>query len=164
MKQPAPRVFTPGTGVAPPALTGREREQAALRQCLADLLNGAAPTHDVATMGPRGSGKTVLLNWFENACRDAGRIHVLRLAPSRVRTAADLIGLLLLPRSRLGRLLAREPAAHPVAAGVADHQVAGGRVLLLDGARGAGGHAGEHHPAGELRAALLEAQAAGGGG
>ena len=116
MKQPAPRVFTPGTGVAPPALTGREREQAALRQCLADLRNGAAPTHDVATIGPRGSGKTVLLNWFENACRDAGRIHVLRLAPSRVRTAADLIGLLLLPRSRLGRLLTRKPAAPAVAA------------------------------------------------
>ena len=58
-----------GYGVAPPALTGREREQTVLTQCLADLLGGKAPPHDVAMMGPRGNGKTVLLNWFEGACR-----------------------------------------------------------------------------------------------
>ena len=46
-----------------------------LGQCLADLLGGEAPPHDVALMGPRGNGKTVLLNWFEGACREAGRIE-----------------------------------------------------------------------------------------
>ena len=51
------RVFTPGAGAAPPALTGREREQEVLAQCLADLLGGNAPPHDVALMGPRGNGQ-----------------------------------------------------------------------------------------------------------
>ena len=89
------RLFTPGTGAAPPALTGREREQEVLRQCLGDLLGGAAPPHDVALIGPRGNGKTVLLNWFEGACRAAGRIEVARLSPSRTRTVPALVDTLL---------------------------------------------------------------------
>ena len=64
MKATEQRLFTPRTGAAPPALTGRDREQAVLGQCLADLLDGGAPPHDVALMGPRGNGKTVLLNWL----------------------------------------------------------------------------------------------------
>ena len=95
MKAPAQRLFTPGTGAAPPALTGREREQEVLRQCLADLRGGAAPPHDVALMGPRGNGKTVLLNWFEGACRAAGRTEVARLSPSRTRTGQALVAALL---------------------------------------------------------------------
>ncbi len=91
MKATAQRLFTPGTGAAPPALTGREPEQAVLRQCLADLLGGEAPPHDVALMGPRGNGKTVLLNWFEGACREAGRIDIARLSPSRTRTGQALV-------------------------------------------------------------------------
>ncbi len=107
MNEPAQRVFTPGTGVSPPALTGREREQNVLRQCLAYLLGGEAPPHDVAMMGPRGNGKTVLLNWFEGACRQTGRIHVARLSPSRIRTDRDLVDLLL-PASAIGKLLPRK--------------------------------------------------------
>ena len=56
------RLFTPGTGATPPALTGREREQGVLTQCLADLLGGTSPPHDVVLTGPRGAGKTVLTN------------------------------------------------------------------------------------------------------
>ena len=41
-----------------------------LTRCLADLLGGRAPPHNVALTGPRGTGKTVLLNWFKRACRD----------------------------------------------------------------------------------------------
>ena len=55
------RLFTPGTGATPPALTGREREQGVLTQCLADLLGGTSPPHDVVLTGPRGTGKTVLI-------------------------------------------------------------------------------------------------------
>ena len=62
MKVPDPRLFTLGTGATPPLLTGREREQAVLRRCLADLLRGATPPHD--------TDKTVLLNRFKRACRD----------------------------------------------------------------------------------------------
>ena len=107
MKDPVQRVFTPRTGVAPPALTGREREQTVLRRCLADLLGGKAPPHDVAMMGPRGNGKTVLLNWFEGACRKTGRIHIVRLSPSRIRTGQDLDHLLR-PVSVINRILPRK--------------------------------------------------------
>ena len=43
MKAPPQRLFAPGTGAAPPARTGREREQAVLTQWLADLLAGSTP-------------------------------------------------------------------------------------------------------------------------
>ena len=101
------RVFTPGAGAAPPALTGREREQGVLTQCLADLLGGNAPPHDVALMGPRGNGKTVLLNWFAGACRDAGRVDVARLSPSRIRTGQALADALL-PVSFMRRVVPRK--------------------------------------------------------
>ena len=37
------RLFTPGTGAIPPALAGREQEQAALSLCLSDLEGGGSP-------------------------------------------------------------------------------------------------------------------------
>ena len=101
------RVFAPGTGAAPPALTGREREQVVLNQCVADLLGGEAPPHDVALMGPRGNGKTVLLNWFDRACRDAGRIDTVRLSPSRIRSRHALADVLL-PVSAIRKILPRK--------------------------------------------------------
>ena len=125
MKAPAHRLFTPGTGAVPPALTGREPEQEVLLRCLADLRGGAAPPHDVALMGPRGNGKTVLLNWFEGACRDSGRIEIARPAPSGTRTGQALVDALL-PAPAISKVLPRKlgvagvgqaewaPAAAPV--------------------------------------------------
>ena len=92
-----PDVFKPGNGAFPPALTGREREQAVLTRSLADLSAGEAPPHDIVLTGPRGNGKTVLLHWFERACRDAGGVDVERIAPSEVRTTEALAGRLLPP-------------------------------------------------------------------
>ena len=106
MKAPQ-RVFAPGAGAAPPALTGREREQRVLKQCLADLAGGNAPPHDVALMGPRGNGKTVLLNWFTRACHDAARIDVVRLSPSLVRSR-EAVADALLPVSVIRRILPRK--------------------------------------------------------
>ena len=63
MKTTEQRLFTPGDGATPPALTGREREEAVLTRCLGELLGGRAPPHNVVLTGPRGTGKTVLLNW-----------------------------------------------------------------------------------------------------
>ena len=97
------RLFAPGTGAVPPALAGREQEQAALSLCLSDLTGGGSPPHDMVLIGPRGNGKTVLLNWFEDACRKA-RVDVARIAPSRARTGQAL-GNALLPATGLGRLL-----------------------------------------------------------
>ena len=107
MKTTQQRLFTPGTGAAPPALTGREREQTVLTQCLADLLGGASPPHDVALMGPRGNGKTVLLNWFKRACRGhATAVDVVALTPSDIPTREALIDVLAPPG--MAKLLPRK--------------------------------------------------------
>lgn len=92
-----PDVFKPGDGAFPPALTGREQEQAVLTRILANLSGGQAPPHNVVLIGPRGNGKTVLLRWFERACRDTGDVDVERLAPSEVQTGQALVDQLLPP-------------------------------------------------------------------
>ena len=105
MKTTQQRLFTPGTGAAPPALTGREREQTVLTQCLADLLGGASPPHDVALMGPRGNGKTVLLNWFKRACRGrATAVDVVALTPNDIPTREALIDVLAPPSGAVRNL------------------------------------------------------------
>ena len=108
MKAAVSRVFSPGTGATPPALTGREREQAVLTQCLADLLDGASPPHDVVLIGPRGNGKTVLLNWFERACRDhEADVDVAALTPNDIPSRDELVELLS-PPSSMAKLLPRK--------------------------------------------------------
>ena len=105
MKAVRQRLFAPGDGATPPALTGREREQAVLTGCLADLLDGGSPPHDVVLTGPRGNGKTVLLNWFERTCRDHGTA-VVSLTPDDIPTRDSLIDVLS-PRG-IARLLPRK--------------------------------------------------------
>ena len=96
-------LFTPGTGAIPPTLAGREQEQMLLNRCLTHLAGGGSLSHDVVLIGPRGNGKTVLLRWFEDACRKA-RVDVVHIAPGRVRTGQALCNALL-PATGLRRLL-----------------------------------------------------------
>ena len=132
MKAPPRRVFTPGTGAAPPALTGREREQVLLTQCLEDLIGGASPPHDVALIGPRGNGKTVLLNWFKRACRDrAPAVDVAALTPSDIPDREALIDVLA-PPSGLARLLPRKVGV--AAVGSVEWAPPSGRVRNLGSA------------------------------
>ncbi|MDE0025120.1 MAG: ATP-binding protein [Spirochaetaceae bacterium] len=108
MKTTEQRLFTPGDGATPPALTGREREEAVLTRCLGDLLSGRAPPHNVVLTGPRGTGKTVLLNWFERTCRDhVSDVDVLKLTPDDIPTRDALIEVLA-PTPRLAKLLPRK--------------------------------------------------------
>ena len=83
MKNPEQRLFTPGDGATPPALTGREREEAVLSRCLADLLGGGSPPHNVALTGPRGTGKTVLtaLQRLGFVWRPPGQLPPVRYQP-----------------------------------------------------------------------------------
>ena len=108
MKAPQQRLFTPGTGATPPALTGREREQAVLTRCQTDLLGGSSPPHDVVLTGPRGTGKTVLLNWFERACHDhEPDVDVVKLTPDDIPTRGALIEVLA-PPPGIAKLLPRK--------------------------------------------------------
>lgn len=108
MPRPQQRLFTPGSGVAPPLLTGRKAEQDVLRRCLADLAASASPPHDVALIGPRGNGKTVLLNWFKQVARSAEpAADVVALTPDEIPTTKMLMGALA-PRRGLARFLPRK--------------------------------------------------------
>ena len=100
------RLFTPGSGATPPALTGREPEQAVLNRCLADLAGGASPPHDVVLTGPRGNGKTVLLNWFKAAC-EGRKLDVVALTPDEIPDRAALIAALS-PRTWGSKLMPRK--------------------------------------------------------
>ena len=100
-------IFKPGDGALPPALTGRDAEQGVLRRCLADLVAGAAPPHNVVLIGPRGNGKTALLNWFRSACGQADRrVDVVALTPPEVPNEARLVNAL--ARRRLASWLPRK--------------------------------------------------------
>ncbi|WP_424947456.1 AAA family ATPase [Candidatus Spongiihabitans sp.] len=56
--------FRPGDGQRPPYLAGRESEQGRLRKILAEISAGRPPAANMVMYGPRGMGKTVLLNWL----------------------------------------------------------------------------------------------------
>ena len=56
--------FRPGSGGSPPYLAGRESEQGRLRKILAEISAGRSPGAETVMYGPRGMGKTVLLNWL----------------------------------------------------------------------------------------------------
>ena len=101
------RLFAPGTGGTPPELSGRGTQQAVLSRCLADLVGGSAPPHDVVLLGPRGNGKTALLNWLKTACADAPSVEALPLTPRDVPAHPALINALL-PRRGLAKLLPRK--------------------------------------------------------
>ena len=106
MKPASPRLFTPGDGAAPPAMPGREEHQAVLSLCLADLTGAQSPPHNVVLIGPRGNGKTALLNWFKRECRRSN-VDVVAMTP---RDMADvpMLSAALVPPSRLMRLLPRK--------------------------------------------------------
>ena len=96
-----PRLFRPGAGAVPPALAGREAHQGVLSRCLADLAADSSPPHDVVLLGPRGNGKTALLNWFRGACGDAS-LDVLALTPQDIPNRAALVDALV-PRRGVAR-------------------------------------------------------------
>ena len=102
----AARIFRPGAGAAPPALAGREAEQRVLSRCLADLAGGSAPPHDVVLVGPRGNGKTALLNWFRGACGEAS-VDVVALTPQHIPNCAALVDALA-PRRGVAKWLPRK--------------------------------------------------------
>ena len=65
--------FVPGQGLIPPYLAGREAEQSLLARLLDVIAEGSAPEADVILYGPRGNGKTVLLEW---TLREARRKNI----------------------------------------------------------------------------------------
>lgn len=82
--------FMPGTGSLPPYLAGRAREQAEIEAILNLLRRGKPPPSAVIYFGPRGNGKTALLNWTRLQALER-RIKVINLATAEVRTEESLL-------------------------------------------------------------------------
>ncbi len=71
--------FTPGYGIMPPYIAGREREQEILGESLENLAASRGP-RSILMIGPRGCGKTVLIAWcVEQARKVSAKIRVKEL-------------------------------------------------------------------------------------
>ena len=84
--------FTPGAGTTPPLLAGREREKAVIIEALDYLGEGCNPAANIALIGPRGNGKTALLQWVKtHADHYGGKIKCVILKPGCFRSHSDLL-------------------------------------------------------------------------
>jgi len=71
--EPIPALYTPGHGAYPPVLAGRERERVSFVGLLRDLARKRhGPPRDFVLYGPRGVGKTALL---EEVARIAAQLN-----------------------------------------------------------------------------------------
>ena len=64
--------FRPGAGAKPPLLAGRDRELAVADRKLAELAVGRTPSQGILFWGPRGNGKTALLDRIATMARGRG--------------------------------------------------------------------------------------------
>ena len=90
--------FRPGTGAMPPYLSGRGTEQTLFRELLTDLAAGIPPGTQVVLYGPRGNGKTVLLDWLEGEAGSVPGVATAVLRPAEIPDEARLRELIT-PRS-----------------------------------------------------------------
>ena len=63
MNEPDEKRFNPGAGLPPPELAGRNDELDEITAALNSLETSVCPSANIALIGPRGHGKTVLLHW-----------------------------------------------------------------------------------------------------
>lgn len=103
----APNPFTPGRGVPPPFLAGRESQLAEADALLDRLAEGRMPAQDLLLYGPRGNGKTTLLLEIGRRAQER-RFRVERLP---VEALTDREGLLRLLLFRAGGLTLGERTA-----------------------------------------------------
>ena len=82
--------FRPGAGQMPPYLAGREAELALADRRLRQLAGGTAPARGILFYGPRGNGKTVLLERIAARARGLG-LRAERLPPGALRSEDRLV-------------------------------------------------------------------------
>lgn len=81
--------FSPGWGGIPPALAGRQKQKEVLvDHC--DQLHDSGSNRAVVLVGPRGNGKTALINWLDNHSDTLGVVSEW-LTPSDV-PSIELLG------------------------------------------------------------------------
>ncbi len=82
--------FRPGAGQMPPLLAGRDEELALAERRLHELAGGVPPAQGILFYGPRGNGKTVLLERIADRARELG-IRAERLPARALRNENRLI-------------------------------------------------------------------------
>ena len=107
--------FRPGRGTTPPYLAGRENEQGRLKQILAEMSAGRPPAADMVMYGPRGMGKTVLLNWLVDEVGKGGMkdnsIRTSSATSNQLKNPAEMWGFLLSDEGWKEKLLSGETTA-----------------------------------------------------
>ncbi len=137
--------YTPGIGIEPVCLAGRQEEQRVLAEAMARIQD-KLPGNDHILIGPRGNGKTTLLRWFDSHCKgQANAVDVVWLTPAEIQDIATLTRLLT-PRPKLklplldslsvsiigSRLIWGKPAAHTLTRLLTARCRTTPLVLLLD--------------------------------
>lgn len=95
--------FRPGRGVSPPCLAGREFEQECMSHILRLTARKQPSGQDIVLIGPRGSGKTVLLSWLDSRA-DEANVDVIQSTPDQIPDLNRLAEASVSP-SRLEKLL-----------------------------------------------------------
>ena len=92
MKKPSDLNFKPGPRETPPFLAGRKKEKEEIKLILDRLMNGNSPGQNIVLIGPRGNGKTVLMQWVkEEAGSYKGKVKCVTLNSHCFRTHDDLV-------------------------------------------------------------------------
>ena len=95
--------FQPGRGALPPYLAGRQPEQALIREFLEAIAERVAPASDIIFYGPRGNGKTALLEWSRRQA-EALKISVADLQGGSIKSEEHLAAALAVERRWLAAL------------------------------------------------------------
>lgn len=77
--------FVPGAGGVPRCLAGRDREQTEIDDYLGTISSGEPPPSMLIFYGPRGNGKTTMLNWTSRRGLGQG-VRSVRLDTSQILT------------------------------------------------------------------------------
>ena len=85
-------LFTPGAGVVPPYLAGREQEQGYFDRCIKALKNRKPISQDMIVYGPRGNGKTALLGYLKKEAlqKEGEALDILWETPDEMETLSEL--------------------------------------------------------------------------
>ena len=82
----------------PPVMAGREREKALVADAFERLEKGVNPAANLALIGPRGNGKTVLLRWAQSEGNSrGGKLNCVNLKPHQFETLPELVEALASP-------------------------------------------------------------------
>ncbi len=82
--------FNPTAGRLPPYLAGREQEQRSIARDLRVLKHGKEAPFATVVFGPRGNGKTALLQWAERLALEEG-IEAISVFSSMIKTEDELV-------------------------------------------------------------------------